>query len=353
MITPAQYAAFVTTVDTTLGQIYAQLAASMTYKEWATPLSISGSIWNAGWTGRMPKARPWFGSRVPYEPAPQTYQVTPIPYELTYRIDRFVLEDSDVNTQSIFWRELPDMAFQWVRQPEYELRDLLENAGIQATGVGNGLGGSRQNGLDGLSAFNTAHPIDLYNPSFNPGPSLFTGGTYCNDFSNGGQSIGGVQIGGALSQAAFASLLQYAQLIPDESGEVLGVVPDAMMIPSTLQVEANFILKAAFFAPQNWGAFGNLGTMVGAGDNQLAKMGVRPIVNRFLRKTQRWYLFDTSHSMKPLLWLTREAPRTVPRVNENDPIVYDQHMLEWGGWDRVAPAWNYSWLFFRSSPVGG
>ena len=350
-ITPSQYAPFITTIDTTVGQIYSQLQSSMTHPMWSSKLSISGSIFNEGWTSRMPKARPWFGSRVIYEPAAQTYQITPIPYELTYAIDRFVFEDSDVNTTSIFWRMLPDMAFQWVRQPEYELRDLLENSGIQSTSVGNGLGGNRQNGFDGLSIFNTAHPIDVNNPNLSVG-TFFTGGTYCNDFI-GGQSIGGLSIGGALSTTGFASLLQYIRQIPDESGEVLGIAATGMMVPTTLEVTAKFILKSAFMAPQTWDTFGNLGTQVGAGDNQLAKMGVNLIVNPFLRKPQRWYLMDLSHNLKPFLWITREAPRTVPRVNENDPLVFDQHRFVWGAWDRVCPAPNYSWLFYRSAPAGG
>ena len=351
MITPSQYAPFITTVDTTVGQIYTQLSSEMTYNRWASKLPIQGSIFNEGWTGRMPKPRPWFGSRTVYEPAPQTYQITPIPYELTYAIDRFVFEDSSVNAASIFWRMLPDMAYQWVRQPEYELRDLLENAGIQSTGIGNGLGGNRQNGFDGLSIFNTAHPIDVYNPAFSKG-TLFSGGTYCNDFI-GGQTIGGLSIGGALSTTSFSSLLQYIRQIPDESGEVLGVRASCMMVPTTLEVTARFILKATFMAPQQWDTIGNLGTQVGAGDNQLAKMGVDLIVNPFLTKAQRWYLMDTSHALKPFLWIVREAPRTVPRVNENDPIVFDQHRWLWGAWDRVCPAPNYSWLFYRSGPVGG
>lgn len=342
MITPAQYAAWITTVDTTIGQIYSQMDPAETHTQWSSTISMQGSIWNAGWTGRMPKARPWFGSRVVHEPAAQTYQVEPIPYELTYGIDRFKFDDSAVNTTSIFWRELPDMAMQWRRQPEYELRDLLEASGIQGTNA-------RQKGPDGLSAFNTAHPIDIYNPGQNFG-ALFSAGTYCNDFSGGGQTIDGTLIGGALSQTAFASLLQYGQMIPDESGEVLGVIYDAMIIPSTLQVEANFILKSTFLASPTWGAFSPLTGQVGAADNQLAKVGVRPIVNRFLRNTQNWYLADTSHSMKPLLWIVREAPRTVPRIQENDPIVFDSHRFTWGGWDRVAPAWNFGWLMSRSGP---
>ena len=83
------------------------------------------------------------------------------------------------------------------------------------------------------------------------------------------------------------------------------------------------------------------------------KVGVRPLVNRFLRKTQRYYLADLSHSEKPLRWVVREAPRTVPRINENDPIVFDSHRYTWGGWARTCPAWGYSWMMLRSGPAGG
>lgn len=356
-LTPAQYTAFITTVDTTVGAIYSMMDPAETSAQWSTEWPMKGSILTLGWTGRMPKARPWFGPRLPYEPAAQTYSVAPIPYELTYQIEQFQLDDSDVNANSIFWRMLPDMAVQWRRQREYELRDLLENSGVQGTNMLQTT--NRQVGFDGSNAFSTSHPINFYNQTYNNGNPLFSGGTYCNDFSNGGQTINGTLIGGALTTTGFASLIQYAQAIPDESGETLGVMPDAMMVPTTLQVESNFILKATFFASPSWGAFANLNntpglsSQVGAADNQLAKMGVRQIVNRWLRKTARWYLLDTTHTLKPFLWVVREAPRVVPRVNPNDPIVFDQHKYTWGGWDRVCPAWNYSWLFFRSAPTGG
>ncbi len=52
-LTPTQYAAFITTVDTTIGQIYTQMDPASVYKEYATTVPITGSIWNAGWTGRI------------------------------------------------------------------------------------------------------------------------------------------------------------------------------------------------------------------------------------------------------------------------------------------------------------
>lgn len=341
-ITPAQYAAWITTVDTRLSQIYSEIGAAETHNQWATTQTMQGSIYSAGWTGRMPKARPWYGSRVVHEPAPQTYQVEPIPYELTYALDRFKLDDSDVNGTSIFWRMLPDMVRQWRLQPEYELRDLLEAAGIQGTTA-------RQQGLDGLSFFNASHPIDLYLPAFNFG-GFFTGGVYCNDFI-GGVSVASVTVGGALSPTAITSINAYMKSIPGEDGEVLGVQPDVIMVPNALELEANIILKSMFWAPPTWGAFAPLTGNVGAADNMMARMGLRPLVNPYLRNPKNYYLFDTTHGVKPLLWIMREAPRVVPRLQENDPIVFDQHKYTWGGWDRAAAAWNFSWLAARSGPT--
>lgn len=339
-ITPQQFSTFVTSIETAIGAVY-ESTVDISYPRYVTTMpAIDGSQFTMGWTGMMPKPRAWYGSRVVYEPAPQTYTVIPIPYELTFGIDRFRLEDSDVNATSIYWRMLPDMGRQWKRQPEYEIRDLLENTGVQT--------GTRQVGFDGLTHWNTAHPIDIYNPGFNPG-GLFSSGTYCNDFTGGGQTIGGTLIGGALSTTSFTSLLAYTQMIPAEDGEVLGITPDVMLIPQTLQVEANFILKATLLASPTWGAFSPLTGQVGTADNQLMKMGVEPVVNRFLRQTKRWYLLDTTKTFKSFLWVPREAPRTVPRVSETDTNVFDQHRFLWGGWDRVTPAWCYPFLSFRSS----
>jgi phage major head subunit gpT-like protein len=341
-ITPQNYAAWITTVSTRIGQLYSEMSVAETHTQWSTPETMQGSIYSAGWTGRMPKPRAWYGSRVVHEPAPQTYQVEPIPYELTYAIDRFKLDDSDVNGTSIFWRMLPDMVRQWRLQPEYELRDLLEAAGVQGTTA-------RQAGLDGLSFWNTAHPIDIYLPGFNFG-GLFTAGTYCNDFTSGGQTIGGTLIGGALSPTAVTSIVAYMKQIPGEDGETLGVVPNVVMIPNTLELEANLILRAMSWAPPSWGAFAPQTGQVGAADNMLAKMGLRPLVNPYLKGTKKFYITDTNHSVRMALWITREAPAVVPRMQENDPMVFDQHKFTWGGWDRCAAGWGFSFLAARSGP---
>jgi hypothetical protein len=35
-------------------------------------------------------------------------------------------------------------------------------------------------------------------------------------------------------------------------------------------------------------------------------------------------------------------------VSENDPNVFDSHIMMWGVWNRVTPAWDFPFLSLRS-----
>ncbi len=331
MITPANFATFITNINVMIGAVYNTDDVQSTYKEISTEVPCTTSQLTFGWTGLMPKMRAWFGARQPHQPAPQTYTVVPQPWENTYSIDRFNLDDDQYG---IYYRTLPDMARQAKRHPDYQIRDLLEASGVQGST-------SRQLGPDGLSFWNTAHPVDIYNAG---------AGTYVNDFTSGGVSIGGITVGGQLSPVAFTSMYEYMMTLKGEDGERLGVKPNALMHPPTLKAEVELILKSTFFAPPSWGAWAPMTGQVGAADNPLRRFGVVPIQNDFLASNTKWYLADTTKSMKPLLWVVREPIITVPRMNENDPAVFDTHMFQWGQWARNAPGWNFSWLMARSGP---
>lgn len=328
MITPAKFNVFITNANTMIREAYS--SAPIRYPEYTTTVPTDTSIFEDGWIGRMPKMRPWFGPRVMHQPAPQTYSVTVIPYENTYTIDRFHLDDDKLG---VYYPLLIDLALQGKRWPELELRDFLEAAGIYA--------GARQNGLDGLTFFNTAHPIDIYDSSK---------GTYSNDATGGGFSVSGVTVGGALSPVAFATLAEYMRTLKGEDGEKLMITPNLMIVPPTLHAEAEYILKNQFSAPPSWSTFGSLGTQVGASDNLLRRFGVDYVINENLTSATKWYLADTTKAVKPLRWILLQAPVFAPRVNEDDPLVWNNHQYAWGAWGRATPAWSYSWLMARSGP---
>lgn len=325
MITPAQFSVFITTVNTMIGQAYEDTVEPV-LDQIATTVSMDSEFLLQGWTGMLPKMREWTGPRVTHEPAPQTYQVGAIPFEQTITLDRFALDDDKFG---IYYRILPDMARQSKRWPVEQIRDLLENLGAWT--------GTFQNGLDGLSNFNTAHLINLYNSGL---------GTYCNDFTGGGQGIGGIQIGGAFSgPTPFKTVFEYMSNLKGEDNEPLGVTPNLLMHPSQLKGEVETVLKTMSFAPPSYGIMTG---QVGAVDNMFSRYGVEPLQNRYLTSPSKWYLMDTTRGEKPFTWGLREAPQFVQRTNENDPVVFDTHQYVWGSWGRGCPAWSYAWLCARS-----
>ena len=341
MITPANFAKFITEANTMWGTVYESMGVEEYYQRIATTVPIKTAQLQFAWTGIMPKARVWSGPRHVYQAAAQTYTVVPQPFELTYEIDRFNLDDDQFG---VFFRMLPDMARQLKRWPDLQMRDLLESSGAwTSTTV--------QQGFDGLSNFNTAHPVNFYNQS-SGGP-----GTYSNDFTGGGVNVtytksgGGTTttlVGGTLTPVGFATLVEYMMTLKGEDNEALGVVPNLLMIAPQLVVEAEMILKSASFAPLQWGQY--ITSQVGAADNVLKRFGVDFMVNKLLKNAYTWYLMDTTQAVKPFTWVLRDAPVMIPRINENDPIVFDDHMFQWGAWMRGCPAWSYAFLCCRSGP---
>ena len=325
MITPKSFTIFLTTVNTMIGIAYT--VTPTLYDNFSTTVPMDSEYLTFGWTGMLPQMRPWYGSRVQTEPAPQTYTVGAIPFEYTLSVDRFQLDDDKFD---IYYRILPDVARQAKRWPDLQMRNLLENSYPWT--------GAFQNGLDGLTNWNTAHPIDLYNSG---------SGTYCNDFTGGGQTINNILIGGPFSPTAFATLYEYMLLLQGEDQEALGVTPSLLMHSPQLKTEVELVLKNLSFAPPAWGT---IGSQVGAADNVFKRFGVEPLMNPLLKTATRWYLMDTTKSMKPFTWGLRQAPIFVQRVNENDPTVFEDHKYTWGNWGRGAAAWSYAWLCARSGP---
>jgi phage major head subunit gpT-like protein len=329
--TPANFSVFVTTASTMIGHFYDADKVPTVAASISTEIPCTSSQLTFGWTGLLRKMREWIGPRQVQQANRQTYTVVPRTWENTLSVDRFTLDDDQMG---VFYRQIPDLMRQAKRHPDYQIRDLIENSGVMVSSA-------IQKGPDGVAFWSTSHPIDLYDSSK---------GAYINDFTGGGQSVGGVNVGGALSPAAFTSLYEYMMTLKGEDNERLGIRPNVLMHPATLKAEVELILKSTFFAPPSWGAFAPIGSQVGAADNPLRRFGVEPLQNDFLASNTKWYLMDTTHAIKPLLWVVRDPIVTVPQVSETDWPVFNTHVFQWGQWARNAPGWGYSFLMSRSGP---
>lgn len=322
---------FFTGVETRFWTAYSN--AEQVIQKLATEYPVGTEQWVSGWIGMLDRAREWLGARVVRQPAPQTYLVPIQNFELTEGIDRFKLED---DTYGIYMPTIAMMGENMAKWPDWELRDLLQDRGSQV--------GTRQNGLDQLTHWNTAHPVDFYDASK---------GTYSNDF-RGGFTVNGINVGGALSIKAFSTLWEEIASRKSENNEALGIMADLTVVPTQLTTTAKVILNSMFFAPPQ---IGNIGSgsganapNVGATDNPLKGSTDLLTWPDLANDPTTWYQLVTKKPVKPFSWLKRQAPNFVYRIDPKDPVVFNEHMYIYGSEARGAPAWGFAWLSAISGP---
>ncbi len=336
MITSAALQFFFQQGNVLANKIYADVPLKST--AFSTRIPVAAEDWKTAWIGLVDKFRPWDGPRVTKEPAPQTYTVTVYPYEGTQSYDRFRFEDDQRMFGVVSSELIPRLAREARMAQDYEIRDLLQNKGKWT--------GAYQNGWDGSAFFLTTHAVDLYDSSK---------GTYTNDLTGGGASIGGITVGGQFSQTAIQTLWEYQGSIKGEDNEPLQVESDTILVPRALKGEAELVLKSTFYAPPSWGTIGAgtgaLGAQVGAADNALRRFGIDYIEWPLLDASSKsvWYMMSTKNpAFKPLLWLVNTDVQWTYIIQPQSMPVFSEHRFIWGGHARWAPAWGPSWLLMRS-----
>lgn len=324
LITPANLSFFFTNLETRFWSAYS--SAPTWADKVASTFNVETEQWVSGWMGMLDAYREWIGPRIVHQPAPQTYMVQIQNFELTESIDQFKLQD---DTYGIYFPTVAFMGEQARKIYDYQLRNLLQNTGSQT--------GSRQNGLDGLTHWNTAHPVDFYDSSK---------GTYSNDF-RGGFAVNGVTVGGGLAVNSFSTLWEEIASRKSESGEALGLMADQTMVAPQLKITASTLLQAQFFgAPVVGGLTGN----VGSTENMLRGWTDLLVNPDLAAQPTTWYMLVANKPVKPFSMLLREAPDFVYRIQPQDPIVFDTHQLVYGSRARLAPAWGLAFLSAISSP---
>lgn len=294
-----------------------------------------------GWIEMPDNMRVWRGARVVQDPAPQTYQVPLLPWEITMGLDKFAFI---FDRWGIYAPIAQRIGQKTAKHQDYAIRDLLQ---------GNGeLGTSPYNlGPDGVTFWNSAHPIDVWDPSK---------GTYANDYGTAGVVVGGQTVGGTFATNSYASLWSDMTGRKNASNEAIGVNPSRLLVPNTLRFQGGVVLQSAMFAPQSimtlgGGNFPTAGSplpanapFVGAMDNPLRGSADLRFTADLSGQPTAWYLADASDIMRPLGWAMHTAPTFVVRNAETDPVVFDQHRFLWGAWSLDVPHWGFPWNLSRS-----
>ncbi len=324
IITAPNLSLFFSTIDTAYWDAFntTQVVNPMI----ATEIQCSTEQWVGGWIGSLDKMRIWDGPRITRSVGPQTYTVIPKHLELTVGIERDKVQD---DSYGIYYPLTAGMAIQAKKAPDYELRDLIQNTGNWT--------GLPQKGPDGLSNFNTAHPVDVYDSSK---------GTYCNDY-RGGVSVDGVTIGGAFGIAAFSTVYQQMALRKNQSGEAMGLVADMTMNSPMLKLAVDSVLMNQFLAAPT---VGNLTGQVGQIENTLKGWSAPFCWGDLAAYPNRWYQLVTKQPVKPFMIINRQSPEYQSLTNPTDPAVFMNKTYTFGVDSRFAPAWGPTFLSSLSGP---
>lgn len=332
-ITPANISILTTAVQVTYSQAY-NVTESWQSK-FCTPVPCNTSQYMNAWIGMLDKLREWVGPRVVRTPAPQTYVVPIKNFELTEGIDKWAILDDQFG---VYMPLFQMMGYQMKKWPDYQVRDLLFALGAYT--------GAAQIGTDGVTHWNTAHPIDYYDAAK---------GTYPNDY-RGGVAVDGITVGGAFSANAFNTVWSDMNARLSESLEKVGVRPNVTAGPAQLRASMASVLNGQMFALPNLGAMGTgpvgtaNGPFVGAMSNPLQGWTSVEIIEDF-DDNSTWFMLDTSKPVKPFGWVLRQAPVMIPRINPEDPVVFDTARFLYGVEARGVPVWGIPFLSSISGPT--
>jgi phage major head subunit gpT-like protein len=311
----------------------------------ATVLPVGTELWTSGFMNMLQKYREWLGARIVQVPSLQTYTVPIKNWENTQGVDKFKFDD---DTHGLYSPIAAFMGMQAKKLPDYQIRDAFLNQGSWT--------GSFQNCLDGLTIFNTAHPVNFWDASQ---------GTYANDYTSGGVPVNNQVIGGGLSLSGFGTVWEDMARRKNESGEAGGWKADTALTGPILAVAMQTVLQAQFIgAPQIVQLGSNVGTgnntFVGATSNLVKGLTDFVMWDDLSSSTaigtstntydQVWYLLSTKGPIRPVLWLLREAPTFVARVNPDDPVVFEKHQYLFGSEARGSMAWGFPQSLSRSGP---
>ncbi len=210
------------------------------------------------WLGSTPTMNEFVDERKPSGMTEYSYAIEDKTFEASIAVDRKAVEDDQYDLIRLRVRELAD------RVAEHQHKLCVE-------ALANGF---TDEGYDGLSFFNSAHPT-------------FPGGTYSNQTST------------ALDATTISSAVSSMMLVPDDRGEPLGVVPDTLLVGPKLQWSAIELIESPVVVYK-----GNGVDSVPSTPYKNAFQGkLKLVVSPYLREDfeDYWFLMDTSRAMRGII----------------------------------------------------
>lgn len=244
------------------------------------------------WGALIPEMREFLGERVFNNVAGRSQDIINKEWELSVAMKRAKFEDDQYGIYADSVRQLAMRAKQW---PDKLVTDALKNGDTAVV-------------YDGQHFFDTAHPQDPDNPASPTMANKFTAKPLTSD------NISAVR----------AAMMAFT----DDAGVPMEIVPNLLVVPPQLEFQARQILFGTTIALP----VGTAGTSPGgaaAPDNVLKGMMDLLVLPRLTDAT-KYYLMDTTRSVKPLIFQNRMAPEFAYLNRPDDSEVFKRSEFLFG-----------------------
>jgi phage major head subunit gpT-like protein len=273
------------------------------WSQLATMLPSSTELEQYGWMDKVSPLLQWIGPRTVNALPTRTRVVTNLDWQRTDSIPRNKFLDDKLG---LFTFQAKDMGQATAKLHDLQLVKIIQGTATTQTGpapTGNPVC------FDGVTFWNTAHPVDI--DAGTGGPL----GSYSNDFTT--LALTPTNYG-----AGRADMRSYI----GRDGIPLGIVPKLLVVPPQLEEVGKNIIEATMIAPQTLAN----GTQVGANTNPWRGTAQLLVIDELANQPKVWYLVDPTRSIRPFVVQQRQAPEFVYLVNPNDPNVFWQKEYVFG-----------------------
>jgi phage major head subunit gpT-like protein len=308
ILLPSQLQNAFLTFDTKFQQVYAETPTH--WQKFATEMPSNTDSEVHAWIAKLPQLREWVGPRTVNNITARTQTVQNKKYEGTFAVERTKIEDDKIGVYAPAVAELARQAKLW---PDKIVTDAL-------------IAGTSAVTFDGQKFFDAAHPINMNDPASLTQSNL----------------LGTSPLSATTYAAARAAMMNFKA----EDGVPLELEPDLLIVPPALEQTGREILHADTL-PQS---FSNTSTIAAAaGKTNIWKSSAELLVLPRLTadSASSWYLGCTKMAIKPLIFQNRMAPEFTPRVNPEDPVVFDRDEFLFGVRARGAGAYGLWFLMIK------
>jgi phage major head subunit gpT-like protein len=275
------------------------------YNQISTTIPSSTKLNTYGWAADLPQMREWVGERVVRNMKEYAYTLLNKEWELTYAVKRTDIEDDSLG---IYTMTFAGLGTQAKKHPDLLLRDVIQ-------------AGQNTPCYDGLSFFNTSHYVD---------PLDAAKGTYSN------YSASGMALTSANYESVRATMMAYK----GTSGIEMGIIPNVLLVPPSLEVTAKRIVKSSM-VPSAAGTAPE--------DNQLQGTAEIIVAPELANQPTRWYLLSTTMGIMPFVYQLRQAAEFVMLTNPQDPNVFSLNEFRFGSYMRDNAGFSLPFLAYSAS----